>query len=105
MAYRIFTLLVITVFSLLIRAENMAQMAGVLAALIGRGNAAAPGQFAYAFGECACPMAVGLLASTPLFGWLGRGGWVACICQMAFLGFSVASLVMSDYNPFLYFNF
>ena len=104
-AYRAFTLLVITVFSLFIRAENMTQMTGVLSALVGCGSDAIPGQFSYALGECACPMAVGLLASTPLFGWMGCGGWVACICQMAFLVFSVSSLVISGYNPFLYFNF
>ena len=107
-----FTLLAVVLGWVLFRATDLPAAAAYLKAMFSFGAGAVPGLAAHQFGEIATVMCFGLLLSTPLVRDLRRrldGSAVAVavdgIVQLALFACGVSYLVISAYNPFIYFNF
>ena len=110
--YQPLTLLAVVLGWVLFRAVDLPAAAAYLKAMFSFGAGAVPGLATHQFGEIATVMCVGLLLSTPLVRDLRRrldGSAVAAatdgIVQLALFACGVSYLVISAYNPFIYFNF
>ena len=110
--YRIFTLFAVVLGWVLFRAENLSSAGGYLKAMFCGSVGSTPDLAAYQFGEIALVMAVGICLSTPLVrdfrNRFERSGAVAALdgfVQLALFACGVSYLVISSYNPFIYFNF
>ena len=109
----IYTLFFVVIGWVIFRAESIGDAAVYLGSMFGlRGNAFADGIFAGWFTQNMILLAIGVLLSTPLFKLLSqkaqdsRAFRILKACGLAGLFvLSVASLVSSSYNPFIYFNF
>ena len=76
------------------------------------GNAFADGMFTGWFAQNAILLCIGAVLCTPLFRILSQktqnsnaAGFVKAGVLICLMVLSVASLVSSSYNPFIYFNF
>jgi len=110
--YQPFTLLAVVFGWVLFRAADLPAAAAYLKAMFSPGAGAVPGLAAYQLGEIAAVMCFGLLLSTPLVRDLRRrldGSAAAAATdghiQLALFACGVSYLVISAYNPFIYFNF
>lgn len=111
-AYQPFTLLAVVFGWVLFRAADLPSAFAYLSAMFGAGEASVPGLAAYQFGEIAIPLVFGILLSLPLirdlrlkFDGSATVAAVDGILQIALFLCGVSYLVISAYNPFIYFNF
>ena len=110
--YQPFTLFAVVLGWVLFRAADLPAAGAYLKAMFGGGAGSSPGLAAHQLGEIAVVLAAGVLLSTPLVRDLRRrldGSAVAAaadgIVQLALFLCGVSYLVVSAYNPFIYFNF
>ena len=110
--YQPFTILAVVLGWVLFRAADLSAAVKYLKALFSLGVGAAPGLAVYQLGEIATVMCFGLLLSTPLVRDLRRrfdGSVLVAatdgLLQLVFFVCGVSYLVISAYNPFIYFNF
>ena len=76
------------------------------------GNVFADGMFTGWFEQNVIMLVIGVVLCTPLFRWLSQKtknsnviGFVKAGGLICLMVLSIASLVSSSYNPFIYFNF
>ncbi len=110
--YQPFTILAVVLGWVLFRAADLSAAVKYLKALFSLGVGAAPGLAVYQLGEIATVMCFGLLLSTPLVRDLRRrfdGSVLVAatdgLLQLVFFVCGASYLVISAYNPFIYFNF
>ena len=110
--YQPFTILAVVLGWVLFRAADLPAAGVYLKAMFCGGRGAIPGLARYRLGEIALVMCVGLLLSTPLVRDLRRrldGSATAMaadgLVQLVLFACGVSYLVISAYNPFIYFNF
>ena len=110
--YQPFTLLAVVFGWVLFRAADLPSACAYLSAMFGGGKTSVPGLAAYQFGEIAIPLVFGVLLSLPLVRNLrlrfdGSATVAAAdgIVQIVLFLCGVSYLVISAYNPFIYFNF
>ena len=109
---RPFTLFAVVLGWVLFRAADLPAAGVYLKAMFCGGAGSAPGLAAHQLGEVAVALCAGLLLSTPLVRNLRRrlDGSAAAVAadglvQLALFVCGVSYLVISAYNPFIYFNF
>ena len=112
LCYQPFTLLMVLLGWVLFRAVDLPSAAAYLKAMFSLSPGAVPGVAAYQFGELAVTLLFGLLLSTPLIRDFRRRHddsaaitLVDGVVQLALFVCGVSYLVISAYNPFIYFNF
>ena len=110
--YQPFTLLAVVFGWVLFRAKDLPSAGGYLGAMFGGGAESSPGLAACQLGEISVALAFGVLLSTPLVRNLrlrfDGSATVAALdgaVQLALFLCGVSYLVVSAYNPFIYFNF
>ena len=110
--YQPFTLFAVVLGWVLFRAADLPSAGAYLSAMFGGGGCSVPGLAAYQLGEIAAVLAFGVLLSTPLVRNLrlrfDGSATVAAfdgVVQLALFLCGVSYLVVSAYNPFIYFNF
>ena len=109
----LYTILFVVLGWVLFRAETMGDAMCYLGAMFGlNGNVFADGMFTGWFGQNVILLSIGAVLSTPLFRRLSEKtknssvvGFVKAGALICLMVLSVASLVGSSYNPFIYFNF
>lgn len=106
------TLLAVICGWVLFRADNLSTAGAYLGALVGLGSSGVPGMALQQLREMAVPLAIGLLLATPLVRDFCRrhddSPAVAAaegVLQLALFACGISYLVISAYNPFIYFNF
>ena len=107
------TLFFVVLGWVLFRSENMPHAFAYLGSLFGlNGNPFADGLFAGWFSQNAVLLAVGLFCCTPVLRRLHLKtlekplwNWLKAAVLLVLFILSLASLVSSSYNPFIYFNF
>ena len=108
-----YTILFVILGWVIFRAESIGDAMYYLGSMFGlTGNVFADGMFTGWFTQNMILLAIGIVLCTPLFRWLkektknsnivgfAKAGGLICLFVL-----SVASLVSSSYNPFIYFNF
>ena len=107
------TILFVILGWVLFRAESIGDAFVYLKSMFGLcGNAFSDGMFTGYFEQNVILLVIGIVLCTPVFRWLkektknnNAAGYVKAFgCIVLFL-LSIASLVGSSYNPFIYFNF
>ena len=109
----LYTMLFVLLGWVLFRSVNLENALIYLKAMVGIGaKGFADGMFIGWLVQNAVVLAVGAVLCTPLFRWLGEKtkdsalvGWLKVAGLFLLFVLSVASLVGSAYNPFIYFNF
>jgi D-alanyl-lipoteichoic acid acyltransferase DltB (MBOAT superfamily) len=109
----IYTMLFVVLGWVLFRAETLSGAWTYLKSMFGlSGNALSDGMFTGYFKQSVILLAIGIVLCTPLFRWLKKkteksvlAGIVTTVGLIGLFILSVASLVSSSYNPFIYFNF
>ena len=109
----IYTILFVVLGWVIFRAESIGDAMYYLGSMFGlTGNAFADGMFTGWFTQNMILLAIGVVLCTPVFRWLKEKTKNSNIVGFAKVGgliclfvLSVASLVSSSYNPFIYFNF
>ena len=109
----LYTILFVILGWVIFRAESIGDAMYYLGSMFGlTGNVFADGMFTGWFTQNMILLAIGIVLCTPLFRWLkektknsnivgfAKAGGLICLFVL-----SVASLVSSSYNPFIYFNF
>ena len=110
--YQPFTLFAVVLGWVLFRATDLPSAGGYLRAMFGGGDGSVPGLAAHQLGEIAVVLAFGVLLSTPLvrnlrlrFDGSATAAALDGVVQLALFLCGVSYLVVSAYNPFIYFNF
>ena len=112
-----YVMLVVMAGWVLFRSESLAGAIGFLGRMVQSGPADGRSVLEFVTPEAAVAMCAGVMLSAPLVPWLrarldgassaprvaGEVAWLSCLA-IAFLA-SVASLLSSSYNPFIYFRF
>ncbi len=108
---RIYTLFFVVIGWVIFRAENLGEGFGYLCSMFSF-TPGTDGLFLSYLSQNAVIILLGVLISTPVFKKLGQKLGGKPICEVAravglvlLFAFSVANLVSSAYNPFIYFNF
>lgn len=109
----VYTMLFVVLGWVVFRSDSLADAARYVRCMFGLGgNAFSDGLFAGWFCQNAILLAIGTLASTPVFKSLsektkdsGAMGFAKAMGLFLLFVLSVSSLVSSSYNPFIYFNF
>ena len=109
----LYTILFVVLGWVLFRAETMGDAMCYLGAMFGlNGNVFADGMFTGWFGQNVILLSIGAVLSTPLFRRLSEKtknssvvGFVKAGALICLMVLSVACLIGSSYNPFIYFNF
>lgn len=110
--YRPFTLFAVVLGWVLFRSENLASAGVYLRSMFLGGAGGTPGLAAYQLGEVALPLCVGVILSTPIVRDLRNrldasplAVGIDGVVQLALFACGISYLVISAYNPFIYFNF
>jgi len=116
--YQAFTLLMVMLGWVLFRAEGLSAALDYIKTMFGFGSAPLwDNSAAFYLGDYLAIMIVGILCSTPVFGFckrklsaIGRGGEIVAnattyVVQTVLFLVGVSYLVMNAHNPFIYFNF
>lgn len=109
----LYTILFVVLGWVLFRSESIGDAIRYLGSMFGlAGNAFLDGTFTAWFTQNMILLTVGIILCTPLFRMLDRkfensnvAGYIKAIGIICLFVLSVASLVSSAYNPFIYFNF
>lgn len=109
----LYAMLFVVVGWVIFRAESIGDAFAYIKTMFGlNGNALSDGLFIGWFKQNLILLAVGLIASTPVFKLVSNKtkncaaiGYIKAIGLFVLFVLSVASLVSSSYNPFIYFNF
>lgn len=108
-----YTLLAVVLGWVIFRAESLGDAMYYLGAMFGiNGNAFSDGMFSGWFTQSIILLCIGVLLSTPVFRILNEKtknssiiGFAKAVGLICLFLLSVASIVSSSYNPFIYFNF
>lgn len=109
----LYTMLFVILGWVIFRAESIGDAMYYLGSMFGlTGNNFVDGMFTGWFEQNLIMLCVGVVLCTPLFRWLSNKtknsnvmGFVKAGGLICLLVLSIASLVSSSYNPFIYFNF
>ena len=109
----LYTILFVVLGWVIFRAESIGDAFVYLGAMFGlNGNVFADGMFTGWFEQNVIMLSIGVVLCTPLFRWLSQKtknsnviGFVKVGGLICLMVLSIASLVSSSYNPFIYFNF
>lgn len=110
---RFYTMLFVVLGWVIFRAESIGDAIEYLKSMFGlNGNAFADGMFTGYFTQNVILLTIGIVLCAPLFRWLKEktkesnvAGYIGVGSKVVLFILSVASLVSSSYNPFIYFNF
>ena len=109
----LYTILFVVLGWVLFRAESLNDAANYFSSMFGlNGNVFTDGMFSGWFIQNLILLIIGAVLCTPIFKYLNEKtknsnvvGYVKAVALVGIFVLSVASLVSSSYNPFIYFNF